>query len=65
MQTQIYIILNFLDVKVKIHDKTFLTSVYRKPTFSGLYTNFKSFLPTHYKNRFDQNTFTQDSKNQQ
>ena len=24
-------------------------SVYRKPTFSGVFTNFKSFIPTVYK----------------
>ena len=30
-------------------DKTFTTSVYRKPTFSGVYTHFDSFLPSTYK----------------
>ena len=30
-------------------DKTFTTSVYRKPTFSGFYTHFGSFLPSTYK----------------
>jgi hypothetical protein len=29
-----------------------LTVVYRKPTFTGLFTNFVSFLPTAYKKGF-------------
>ena len=41
--------LPFLDVLV-IRQDTFVTSIYRKPTFSGLYTNFHSFLPEKYKN---------------
>ena len=35
----------FLDIKVIRSDTTFITSVYRKPTFSGVYTNYNSFLP--------------------
>ena len=27
----------------------FSTSVYRKPTFTGLFTNFDSFIPISYK----------------
>ena len=27
----------------------FTTTVYRKPTFSGVYSNFESFLPSVYK----------------
>ena len=38
-----------LDVEIIRDDKTFTTSVYRKPTFSGVYTHFDSFLPTTYK----------------
>ena len=30
------------------YDK-FVTNVYRKKTFSGVYTNFKSFIPGTYK----------------
>ena len=29
--------------------KKFVTTFYRKPTFSGVYTHFDSFLPTAYK----------------
>ena len=39
----------FLDVHVVRNNCTFFTSVYRKPTFSGVYTNYNSFLPTIYK----------------
>ena len=43
--------LSFLDVKTfrKISSNTFITSLYRKPTFSGVYTNFKSFISINYK----------------
>ena len=30
-------------------DKNLTTSVYRKPTFNGIYTNFQSFLLSCYK----------------
>ena len=41
--------LPFLDVNVIRHNSTFVTSVYRKPTFSGVYTNYDSFIPQNYK----------------
>ena len=46
--------LPFLDVLVSREVsssqlKTFSTNIYRKPTFSGLYTNFNSFIPESYK----------------
>ena len=41
--------LPFLDVSVERVNGHFATSVYRKPTFSGLYTNFVSFIPISYK----------------
>ena len=40
--------LPFLDVKVTKSD-TFVTSLYKKPTFSGIYLNFKSHVPETYK----------------
>ena len=40
--------LPFLDILVT-RGNTFTTNIYRKPTFSGLYTNFHSFLPENYK----------------
>ena len=39
----------FFDVQIIREDKTFTTSVYRKPTFSGAYTHFDSFSPSAYK----------------
>jgi len=41
--------LSFLDVLVSRNADKLLTSVYRKPTFSGVFTNFKSFIPIVYK----------------
>ena len=41
--------MSFLDVNI-IHEKDkFTTSVYRKPTFNGIYTHFDSFLPLSNK----------------
>ena len=37
--------ISFLDVSVIRGQGEFITSVYRKPTFSGVYTHFGSFLP--------------------
>ena len=41
--------MSFLDIEIICEYKTFTTSVYRKPTFSGIYTYFDSFLPSTYK----------------
>ena len=41
--------LPFLDVKIFRENEKFATNVYRKKTFSGVYTNFKSFIPETYK----------------
>ena len=41
--------ISFLDVSVIREQGEFTTSVYRKPTFSGVYTHFDSFLPDIYK----------------
>ena len=37
--------MSFPDIAIIRGDKTFTSSVYRKPTFSGVYTHFDSFLP--------------------
>ena len=42
-------ILSFLDVLVTRVDGTLCTSVYRKPTFSGLFMKYDSFVPAQYK----------------
>ena len=41
--------LSFLDIKIFRDNWKFQTLVYRKPTFSGVLTNFESFLPISYK----------------
>ena len=35
--------LSFLDVNVLCEEGQFVTNVYRKPTFNGVYTHFESF----------------------
>ena len=39
----------FLDVLVSRNDNSFSTSLYRKATFSGVFTNFYSFLSMQFK----------------
>ena len=41
--------LPFLDVLVERHDSEFLTSIYRKPTFTGQYLRWNSFSPQKRK----------------
>ena len=41
--------LPFLGVNIMFSNGIFSTSVYRKPTFTGLFTNFDSFIPISYK----------------
>ena len=45
----IYNQLNFLDICISRYNNKFETSVYRKPTFTGLTMNFNSFIPKHFK----------------
>ena len=40
---------SFLDVKICKENNKFTTSVFRKPTFSGVFANFDSFIPISYK----------------
>ena len=41
--------LPFLDINIFRENQKFATNVYRKRNFSGVYTNFKSFIPKTYK----------------
>ena len=41
--------LPFLDMLIDRNNGKIITSVYRKPTFTGVYTHCKSFLPSSYK----------------
>ena len=42
--------LSFLDVEVIHEQGKFTTTVYRKPTFSGVYSNFESFFYLQFIN---------------
>ena len=42
-------LLSFLDIKIFRENNKFTTWVYCKPTFSGVFTNFESFIPNSYK----------------
>ena len=41
--------ISFLDIKIRRVNNSFSTNIYRKVTFSGLFTNFESFIPITYK----------------
>ena len=41
--------ISFLDIKITRDNNKFMISVHRKPTFSGVFTNFGSFIPKSYK----------------
>ena len=41
--------LPFLDINISRENDKFATNVYRKKTFSGVCTNFKSFIPETYQ----------------
>ena len=40
---------SFLHIEVIREQGKFSTTIYRKPTFNGVYSNFESFLPSVYK----------------
>ena len=41
--------ISFLDISITRSKNKLMTSLYRKKTFSGVYMNYNSFLPTNYK----------------
>ena len=41
--------MSLLDAEISQENGKFVTTVYRKSTFSGVYTHFESFLPSTYK----------------
>ena len=41
--------LSFLETEIICEEGKFTTTIYRKPTFGGIYTNYESFLPAVYK----------------
>ena len=40
---------SFLDIKITRHKQQFKTSVYRKPTFNGVFTHYESYFDQTYK----------------
>ena len=42
-------LLSFLDITISRENNKFVTSVYRKSTCSGIFTNFESFIPDMHK----------------
>ena len=44
--------ISFLDFSTSRNNNALETSIFRKSTFSAVYTNFNSFLPTEYLKRF-------------
>ena len=40
---------SFLDIKITRHNQQFKMSVYRKPTFSGVFKHYESYLDQTYK----------------
>ena len=45
--------ISFLDILISRNQNTnsFVTSIYRKPTFCGIYLNFRSYTPMIYKKK--------------
>ena len=41
--------LTFLNINITKYDESFLKEIYRKPTFSGIYMNYNSLIPSEYK----------------
>ena len=41
--------LSFLDMQIDRNGSVMTTSIYRKSTFTGVYSHFQSFLPSVYK----------------
>ena len=40
---------NFLDISINRNQNKFETGIYRKPTFSGVFVNYGSFIPASFK----------------
>ena len=49
IETEISRSLSFLNVRIFRENKRFVTSAFRKDTFSGVCTSFISFIPLEYK----------------
>jgi hypothetical protein len=61
MEVDSYSVIPFLDVLVTRKETTLVTKVYRKPTHTGRYLNFKSNHPPHVKRGLIQSLFNRAS----
>ena len=52
--------LSFLDAEVSRQEGKYVAAVYRKPTFSGVYTHFDSSLPTDEELNFLKHVFSKN-----
>ena len=48
-ETEVNNYLSFFDILITRSNGSFSTSVFHKPIFTGLYTNYNSFIPSVYK----------------
>ena len=53
--------LSFLDINIFREKRKFITNVYQQKTFSGVYTNFNSFIPETYKTGLIESRFSDGS----
>ena len=44
--------ISFLDIKIRRVNNSFSTNIFRKVTFSGVFTNFENFIPVSYKSNW-------------
>ena len=58
MESEVHSRLSFLDVLVIREGNDFLTTIYRKPTFTGLYVQWESFSPKRQKVALNQSLTT-------
>ena len=49
IETEINVSLSFLHLKIFRENNEFVANIFRKETFSGVYTSFISFIPFEYK----------------
>ena len=51
-ETELENVMTFLDFEFNRKNNEFVSSVYRKATFTGVYTHFESLIPLNYKRGF-------------
>ena len=51
-ETELENVMTFLDFEFNRKNNEFVSTVYRKATFTGVYTHFESLIPLNYKRGF-------------